>query len=143
MKKYFQIIFVLTLFFALVVYRQLKGNDAQAIVEKTSVPNVITKQPQQSFMKYKDGRYTGDVTDALYGNIQVQVIIANGKIGDISFLQYPSENKTSISINQHAMPILKSEAIQMQNSQVDIVSGASSSSQAFQKSLSSALQKAS
>ncbi len=87
----------------------------------------------------KDGSYTGDVADALYGNIQVQTVIQGGKIADIQFLQYPNDRPHSIQINQDAMPILKSEAIQAQSAQVDVISGATDSSQAFIQSLQSTL----
>jgi uncharacterized protein with FMN-binding domain len=91
---------------------------------------------------YNDGTFTGVVADAYYGNIQVQAIIQNGKIIDVPFLQYPNDRSNSIRINNAAMPILKSEAISAQNANVDIVSGATASSQAFQQSLDSALAQA-
>ncbi len=91
---------------------------------------------------YKDGTYTGSVADAFYGNIQVQAVISGGRLTDVVFLQYPNDRSTSIAINSQAMPYLKQEAIQAQSAQVDIVSGASDTSQAFQQSLSSALGQA-
>ncbi len=91
---------------------------------------------------YNDGNYTGSIADAYYGNIQVQATIQNGKIVDVQFLQYPSDRSRSVSINTRAMPILKSEAISSQSANVDIVSGATDSSQAFVQSLSSALAQA-
>ena len=91
---------------------------------------------------YKDGSYTGNSTDAFYGNIQVQAIISGGKITDVQFLQYPSDRSRSVAINTFAMPNLKQEAIQAQSANVDIVSGATDSSNAFIESLSSALSKA-
>ena len=90
----------------------------------------------------KDGSFTGDVADAYYGNIQVAATIQNGFITDVQFLQYPSDRRTSIDINSQAMPILRSEAIQAQSANVDIVSGATDSSGAFRESLSSALSQA-
>jgi len=91
---------------------------------------------------YKDGSYTGAVADAFYGNIQVKAIIQNGKISDVQFLQYPNDRRQSIEINSQAMPLLTSEAIQTQNAQVDIISGATDTSQAFIQSLASALKQA-
>ena len=91
---------------------------------------------------YADGTYTGNVADAYYGNMQVQITIQNGKISDVQFLQYPNDRSTSIRKNQMAMPVLKSEAISSQNANVDIVSGATATSQAFIQSLSSALSQA-
>lgn len=91
---------------------------------------------------YKDGTYTGSTADAFYGTIQVQVAISGGKITDVTFLQYPSDRSRSIAINTLAMPNLKQEAITAQSAQVDVVSGATASSQAFVQSLSSALSQA-
>ena len=109
----------------------------------TTVPISPTAIPQTSTKgRYKDGTYTGSVADAFYGNIQVQAIIQGGAISDVQFLQYPNDRETSVSINSQAMPILKSEAIQAQSANVDIVSGATDSSQAFRESLSAALQQA-
>lgn len=104
---------------------------------------VLTIQPTATPRgKYKDGSYTGNVADAFYGNIQVQVVITGGKITDVIFLQYPSDRRTSIEINSQAMPMLKQEAMQAQSAQVDGVSGATASSGAFIQSLQNALQKA-
>lgn len=92
---------------------------------------------------YKDGTYTGNPVDAFYGNIQVAATIKDGKISDIQFLQYPNDRRNSIEINTQAIPILKSEAIQAQNTSVDIVSGATDTSRAFIESLKSVLAQAS
>ncbi len=91
---------------------------------------------------YKDGSYTGSVADAFYGNIQVRAIISGGKITDVKFLQYPNDRPNSVRINTQAMPFLTQEAVQAQSAQVDIVSGATDTSQAFVESLSSALAQA-
>jgi len=108
----------------------------QATVQPTAQP---TADPTG---KYKNGTYAGSVADAFYGNIQVQAVITNGKITDVIFLQYPNDNRTSQYINSQADPMLKQEAIQVQSAQVDIISGASASSQAFQASLANALAQA-
>lgn len=92
--------------------------------------------------KYKNGSYVGNVADASYGNVQVKVMISGGKIADVQFLDYPKSRQTSVQINERAMPYLISEAIALQDSNVDTVSGASFTSGAFRKSLSSALNQA-
>lgn len=90
---------------------------------------------------YKDGTYTGSVTDAFYGNIQVQVTVQSGKLTNVQFLQYPNDRNESVQINNQAMPLLQQEAIQSQTAQVDVVSGATDTSRAFQQSLQSALSQ--
>ncbi len=92
--------------------------------------------------QYADGVYTGTSADAYYGIIQVQAIVSNGILADVRFLQYPNDRNTSIRINREAMPLLKQEAIRAQSARVDVVSGATDSSQAFQESLDAALKQA-
>lgn len=107
--------------------------------------NVATPPPTPTPVatgKYKNGTYTGSVADAFYGNVQVKVIISGGKISDVQFLQYPNDRGHSIELNQYATPILRTEAIQAQSANVDIVSGATDTSYAFQQSLQSALSQA-
>lgn len=106
----------------------------------TTTPPVTT--PPKPKGQYKDGTYTGTAADAYYGFIQVKAVISGGKITDVIFLQYPNDRSTSIRINTQAMPYLKAEAIQIQSANVDGVSGASDSSQAFRESLGSALSQA-
>ena len=92
--------------------------------------------------KYKDGVYNGSVTDAYFGNLQVAATVNGGRLTDVAFLQYPNDRRTSQQINSRAITVLKSEAITAQSAQVDIVSGATQTSQAFSQSLAAALSKA-
>jgi len=101
-----------------------------------------TNTPGTPGSLYKDGSYTGSVADAQWGYIQVKAIISNGKITDVQFLQYPNERDRSIMINNNADPQLTSEAIAAQRANVDIVTGATDTSQAFIQSLSDALSQA-
>lgn len=108
----------------------------------TTIPQNTLTPTQKPNSLYKDGTYTGDPADAFYGNIQVQATISDSKLTNIRFLQYPNDRSTSIDINQQADPMLSQEAIQAQSANVDIISGATDSSQAFIQSLQSALDKA-
>lgn len=91
---------------------------------------------------YKNGTYSGISADAFYGNVQVQVSVANGQISDVVFLDHPQHHRESIQINSEAMPQLTSEAIQSQSAPVDAISGATYTSQAFNQSLASAISQA-
>lgn len=94
-------------------------------------------------LTYKNGNYTGVVADAYYGNVQVKAVVSGGKITDVVFLDHPQDRSTSREINNQAMPRLISQAIQAQSAQVDGVSGATATSDAFRQSLQSALKLAS
>jgi uncharacterized protein with FMN-binding domain len=90
---------------------------------------------------YKDGNYTGSIADAQWGNVQVQAVIQHGKLANVVFLQYPHDRDRSVEINSYADPQLVSEAIQAQSANVDVVTGATDSSEAFMQSLSDALSQ--
>ncbi len=91
---------------------------------------------------YADGTYTGPVTDAYYGSMQIQAIVRSGKLAGVRVLQYPNDRGTSIAINSQALPMLQNEVIAAQSARVDIISGATLSSDAFIRSLNGALSKA-
>jgi len=91
---------------------------------------------------YRDGSYNGDSVDAYFGNVQVEAVVSGGKLADVKILDYPQDRGTSMRINNAALPKLVQEAISSQSAQVDIISGATQTSQGFQQSLASALAKA-
>ncbi len=92
--------------------------------------------------QYKNGTYTGPEADAQWGSVQVQAVIQNGKLTNVQILDYPSDRRTSQRINSQALPWLQQEAIQAQNANVDIISGATLTSEAFAQSLQVALTSA-
>jgi uncharacterized protein with FMN-binding domain len=144
-KKFLLSASVIGVFALYSVHLNLGGNDNPTVAIKTPSTTSLnpTSQPSStSTGKYKNGTYTGSVTDAFYGNIQVQVTISGGKITDVQFLQFPSDRRTSQMINAQADPMLAQEAIQAQSAQVSGVTGATASSGAFVQSMQSALQQA-
>jgi uncharacterized protein with FMN-binding domain len=88
------------------------------------------------------GTYTGQAVDAFYGLVQVRVTISNGRITDVQPLQLPSDRARSAYISQVAGPMLRSEALQAQSAKIDVVSGATYTSDAYAQSVESALQQA-
>ncbi len=91
---------------------------------------------------YKDGVFTGDPAEILWGIVQVKAVIQSGKIADVQFLQMPFDRARSVEITDMAKPLLKSEAIEAQSAQVDLVSSATMTSFGFRQTLASALAKA-
>jgi uncharacterized protein with FMN-binding domain len=92
--------------------------------------------------QYKDGTYTGIVANAFYGNIQVVATITGGKITSVSVPVYPDHPGHTTQVTDATIPVLKQEAITAQGANVQIVSGATQDSQAFQQSLAAALAQA-
>ena len=95
-----------------------------------------------SASRYADGSYTGPAVDAYYGLIQIEAIVRNGQIDALEVLQYPSDRRTSIAINRQALPMLRDEVVSAQSANVDIISGATLTSEAFIRSINSALKQA-
>ncbi len=86
---------------------------------------------------------TGDSVQTHYGPVQVRVTLKNGKLTDVTAVTYPQENPRDQQINAHAVPQLTREALTAQSSDIDTVSGATYTSEGYQKSLQSALDSAS
>ena len=84
---------------------------------------------------------TGKVVSTPYGQVEVQIIVDNGKITDVQALKLPT-NGNSGQISDYVKPILASEALQAQSANIDIVSGATYTSMGYARSLQSALDQA-
>jgi len=90
----------------------------------------------------KNGTVTGQLVQTRFGPVQVQVTIAGGKISDVTALQLPNDRQRSAEISQIVEPMLRSEALTAQSAQIDLVSGATYTSDGYAQSLQSALDQA-
>ena len=89
-----------------------------------------------------DGTYTGDAVMTQYGPVQVQVTVSGGRISKSAVTQVPWNDWRDQEINSYAVPVLNGEAVQAQSSQIDMVSGATFTSEGYIQSLQSAIDKA-
>ena len=85
---------------------------------------------------------TGSVAQTRWGPVQVQLTVANGKITDVSVVEYPNNNGRDQEINARALPILVQETVKAQSANIDMVSGATYTSDGYLTSLQSALDQA-
>jgi uncharacterized protein with FMN-binding domain len=88
------------------------------------------------------GTFSGTTIDTRYGPVQVRIVVSGQKVVDVQALQLPRDRARSAFISQYSAPLLRTEAIQAQNAQIDIVSGATYTSIAYGRSLDSALKQA-
>jgi uncharacterized protein with FMN-binding domain len=84
---------------------------------------------------------TGDAIPTQYGNAQVRVTVAGGKITKIEALQLQGNDPKSVAISSYAEPLLRQSALTKQTAAVDVVSGATFTSASYEASLQSALDK--
>jgi uncharacterized protein with FMN-binding domain len=85
---------------------------------------------------------TGSVASTQWGPVQVQLTVKSGRITKVDVLQQPNGNPRDDQINSYALPILTQETLQDQNSNIDMVSGATVTSTGYLQSLQSALDQA-
>lgn len=85
--------------------------------------------------------YTGPVVENPYGPVQVAVVAQGGKIVDVKALQLPTEHALSQEISEQVAPMLRSEALQAQSAEINVVSGATYTSEGYASSLQAALRQ--
>lgn len=90
----------------------------------------------------QDGTYTGDSVGTRYGPVQVQITVSGGSISAVDVVDYPSDNPRDRQINQQALPMLVSETTSAQSAQIDLISGATYTSEGYLQSLQSAIDRA-
>jgi uncharacterized protein with FMN-binding domain len=85
---------------------------------------------------------TGDAAQTRYGPVQLAVTFSCKKITQIQVLEYPTETGRDQEINSYAIPQLNQQAMSAQSANIDGVSGATYTSEGYQQSLQSAIDKA-
>jgi uncharacterized protein with FMN-binding domain len=84
----------------------------------------------------------GSVAQTRWGPVQVRITMTNGKITNVDVLQYPNGNNRDQEINSYALPTLVQETLTAQSANIDMVSGATVTSDGYVQSLQSALDQA-
>lgn len=89
-----------------------------------------------------DKSVTGDSADTRWGPVQIQIVVSGGRMAGVKVLVAPQNNHRDIEINNEALPILNEEALSARSARIDMVSGATYTSDGYIRSLQSALDKA-
>jgi uncharacterized protein with FMN-binding domain len=148
MRKTLIIIFALAVLGGMTFYvNKSKSNSQSQVTSNTQqATNSNTgsrgSSAASNSKNYKEGTFTGSVADTPYGTVQIAVVVSSGKISDVKFLQMPFEEMRSKQISMMAEPQLKQNALDAQSSQIDFVTGATSTSYGYQESLQKALDQA-
>jgi uncharacterized protein with FMN-binding domain len=90
----------------------------------------------------KSTSVTGSVAQTQWGPVQLQLAVSSGKITKVTVVQYPHGNGKDDEINSYALPILVQETMDSQSASIDMVSGATVTSDGYLQSLQSALDRA-
>jgi len=116
--------------------------DATAATRATTRKIVVSK------------RFAGSVVSVdRWGSLQVAIVVrktttitgakkkVTRRITAVSVPTYPDHTDRSVFINQNALPILKAEALRAQSASINMVSGATDTSDGFAQSLQAAILK--
>ncbi|MFE6054464.1 FMN-binding protein [Kitasatospora sp. NPDC056446] len=87
-------------------------------------------------------KVSGDTVNTRYGPVQVEVTLSGKRITAVDVVKYPSSERRDREINTSALPVLNQEAISAQSAGIDVVSGATYTSDGYVRSLQSALDRA-
>lgn len=122
----------------------------------TTVPQVATPTPTTSTTTEEDaaagtattasglvdGTYTGQSASTRFGPVQVALTVSGGQITAVDVVDYPDSNSRDRQINERAIPQLVSETLDAQSANIDMVSGATYTSDGYLQSLQSAIDQA-
>lgn len=89
-----------------------------------------------------DGTYTGDSISTEFGPVQVQITVTDGVVTSAEAIAYPNTNSKDQRINSYAIPTLNAEVVEAQSASIQMVSGATYTSNGYIASLQSALDQA-
>jgi uncharacterized protein with FMN-binding domain len=101
--------------------------NAPSATEPRRTPNASTRS------------VTGPLVDTRWGPVEVRVTFNGSRISDVQALQLPSDAALSQQISTYVAPILRKETLTAQSPQIDVVSGATYTSDGYRQSLQAVL----
>jgi uncharacterized protein with FMN-binding domain len=115
---------------------------ATATTSSTTSSSVTTTSPSSTASSSSGSRAAvGEAVSFQYGELQVKVTEQAGRITNVSIARFEISDPHSQSIDEYAVPRLRQEVISAQSAHIDGISGASYTSQAYEQSVQSALDK--
>ena len=84
----------------------------------------------------------GPTVPTQWGDVQVVLTVDGSRITDVSVPVYPNGNGTDAQINSYALPILIKDTLDAQSARIDMISGATVTSEGYLQSLQGALDQA-
>jgi len=87
------------------------------------------------------GSATGDAVDYPYGRLQLRATLVRGRLTNVETVQLQPSSGHSQAIDAQALPLLREEALRASGANIDVVSGATYTSEAYARSLQSAIDR--
>ena len=87
-------------------------------------------------------KFTGTAIDTGFGDIKVQITVQDKKIIKSDAIAYPNAEQRDLDLSKSSVPKLNAAAVEKQSAKLDIISGATETSEGYAKSLQSAIDQA-
>lgn len=106
-----------------------------------STPAATPTPPAPAGKPASSGTFIGPAEYMQWGPVQVTLTVKDRRLTDVQ-ASAPMERPRSAFINEQAVPLLRQETLQAQSASIDLISGATLTSEAFAASLQAALGQA-
>lgn len=114
---------------------------ATVTAHKTATATARKRATSKAHKKTTTHTYAGPSEDMEWGPVQVSIVVKGKHITDVT-ASAPTERSRSAFINEQALPMLRQEVLQAQNASIDLISGATLTSEAYDASLQAAIDRA-
>jgi len=105
-------------------------------------PSTETVAPRTTTTLPAARAITGQDIWTQFGDVRVQAVLRGQQLIDVRSIRLPFSHARSRTISDYAAPRLRAEALRAQSANVDLISGATYTSEAYIQSLQSALDVA-
>jgi uncharacterized protein with FMN-binding domain len=102
-------------------------------------PAAASQAPPGPGSGHRSRSVAGSAVQTMFGPVQVRVSLSGGHITAIQALQMPHDFALSQQISAYAGPLLRKEALRAQSARIDVISGATYTSEGYRQSLQAAL----
>lgn len=120
----------------------LSGTQASSAPSASASPSSTPSASPSASTTDITGTFDGTTVETQFGPVQVEIVVSDGKLTDVEALQLTNDGGRSVEISDYAAPILRTEAVTAQSANIQSVSGATYTSEAYITSLQAALDKA-
>ena len=110
----------------------------RTVATPAPTPAVAAAPPTPNPVRTVDG----PVVNMRWGPVQVAVTLRGTAITDVNALELPTDHVRSAFISQTVAPMLRTEVLQTQSANINVISGATYTTEAYAQSLQSALDSA-
>ena len=121
----------------------LGGTGSTGGTTTTTPKTTASAAPSTAATKAASGTrtLTGSSIDTRYGAVQVEIKVSGKTITEVNAVALPDRDGHSAQISQYCAPILSQEAMSAQSAQIQMISGATFTSDGYIQSLQSAIDQ--